>query len=169
MQVTNTLPLFLRRHVAYVLGMLKNLLDRLLAPADTSQLPDDDARTALTALLIRAAKEDGHYAQSEKDAIKQIVSERFGGDIEALIQDAEAFESEAGDTVRITRLIKDGVPYEERLGVVEALWTVVLADDQRSAEENALLRLVASLIGVSDQESGLARQRVAAKRTRPAR
>lgn len=148
--------------------MLKTLLSLLDSPAP-KPLQDDDARTALTALMIRVAKEDGHYSQSEKEVIRQIISTRYGSDIDALYAEATALEDAAGDTVRITRLIKDGVPYEDRIGVVEALWQVVLADDERSAEENALLRLVAGLIGVSDQESGLARQRVAATQTRPAR
>jgi uncharacterized tellurite resistance protein B-like protein len=42
------------------------------------------------------------------------------------------------------------------------LWQVVMADGHRSDEENALLRLVANLIGVTDKDSALARQRVEA-------
>jgi len=64
--------------------------------------------------------------------------------------------------VRFTRAIKDAVPYEERLGVIEALWSVVLADGVREQEEDALLRLIASLLGVNDMDSAQARQRVAA-------
>ncbi len=141
--------------------MLNTLLSLLDSPATDQPLQEDDARTALTALLIRLAREDGHYAQSEKDVIRQIVTARFDADIDTLLSDAETFEAEAGDTVRITRLIKDGVPYEGRIEVVEALWQVVLADNHRSDEENAFLRLVISLLGVTDQESGLARRRVA--------
>ena len=75
----------------------------------------------------------------------------------------EELEAQAPDTVRFTRAIKDSVPYEERLGVIEALWQVVLADGTRSDEENSLLRLVASLLGVEDVDSAMARQRVADK------
>jgi len=144
--------------------MLKTLLSLLDSPAKPQPLADDDARTALTSLLIRVAKEDGHYAASEQTVIRSIISDRYKLDeayTDALMADATLFEEEAGDTVRITRLIKDGVPHEDRVSVVEALWAVVLADDSRSDEENAFLRLVVSLIGVTDQESGLARQRVA--------
>jgi len=144
--------------------MLKSLLALLDGPAQTTQLQDDDARTALTALLIRVAKEDGHYAPSEKLIIRDIIAQRYALDpaaTDALMTEAEEFETQAGDTVRITRLIKDGVPYINRVEVVEALWQVVLADDDRTDEENAFLRLVVSLIGVTDQESGLARRRVA--------
>jgi len=53
------------------------------------------------------------------------------------------------------------VAYEDRRAVVEAAWSVVLADGQRADEEDALLRLVASLLGVSDMDSARARQKVA--------
>lgn len=76
---------------------------------------------------------------------------------------AEQLESEAPDTVRFTRAIKDAVPYEDRLSVIEALWSVALADGERDHEEDALLRLVANLLGVNDRDSALARQKVGAK------
>jgi len=77
-----------------------------------------------------------------------------------LRQDAETLESEAPDTIRFTRAIKDAVAYEDRLAVIESLWQVVLADGAREDEEDALLRLVSSLLGINDRDSALARQRV---------
>ena len=53
--------------------------------------------------------------------------------------------------------------YEHRIGVIEALWQVVLADGVREAEEDALLRLVSNLLGINDMESARARQRVESK------
>ena len=80
--------------------------------------------------------------------------------LETLRAEAESLEAEAPDTVRFTRAIKDAVAYEDRVAVIEALWQVVLADGTRAEEEDALLRLVASLLGVSDPDSARARQRV---------
>lgn len=142
--------------------MFADFLKRLTAP-EPKILPDGDARLALTALLVRVARSDNDYASEEAQMIKDIATHRYGLDAagaEALCRDAEALEAEAPDTVRFTRAIKDAVPYEERLLVIEALWQVVLADGKRSDSENALLRLVASLIGVSDPDSAMARQRV---------
>jgi uncharacterized tellurite resistance protein B-like protein len=48
--------------------------------------------------------------------------------------------------------------------VVEALWDVALADGIRDAQEEALIRLAANLLGVNDRDSALARQRVQARR-----
>ncbi len=146
--------------------MFADFLKRLTQP-DPAPLAQTDARLALTALLVRVARTDNSYDASEARMIDAIVGYRYGlseGDATRLRSDAEVYETEAPDTVRFTRAIKDAVPYDERLGVIEALWRVVLADGHRSDEENALLRLVASLIGVTDTDSALARQRIEAAR-----
>ena len=75
-------------------------------------------------------------------------------------REAEEAEEKAADTVQFTRAIKDAVPYEDRIGVVEALWQVVLADGERDHEQDSLLRLVSNLLGVNDRDSALARQRM---------
>ena len=140
--------------------MFGDLLRRLTAP-DPAPLPDPDARLALTALLVRIARSDGEYAAAEVDQIDRIAACRYGlGPFEAtaLRRDAETLEAEAPDTVRFTRAIKDAVAYEDRRAVVQAAWSVVLADGARAEEENALMRLIASLLGVSDVDSALARQ-----------
>lgn len=143
--------------------MLDRLLKSLFAPAPVP-LADADARLALTALLVRLARSDNDYARVEIDRIEEIVAARYGlGQEEAasLRQQAEAFEAEAPDTVRFTQAIKEAVPYEDRRRVVESAWMVVLADGQRADEEDALMRLVASLLGVNDRDSNIARQKAA--------
>ena len=142
--------------------MFEHLLRRLLAPAPEA-LPMPDAQLALGALLVRIARADDRYEESEASRIEAVLRTRFGlGPFEAarLRGQAEQLEAEAPDTVRFTRAIKDAVPYEERVGVIEALWEVALSDGRRDAGEDALIRLVAPLLGVEDADSGLARQRV---------
>ncbi|OSQ51267.1 tellurite resistance TerB family protein [Marivita geojedonensis] len=142
--------------------MFADFIKRLTA-TDPAPLPDADARLALTALLVRVARTDGDYDESEKTRIDRIAASRYGlSPFEAskLRGEAETLEAEAPDTVRFTSAIKDAVPYEERIAVIEALWEVVLADGVREAEEDALLRLVSKLLGINDRDSALARQRV---------
>lgn len=142
--------------------MFAEFLRRLTAPAP-EPLPDSDARLALSALLVRIAKSDGIYAAEEIRHIDRILQARYQlNQVEAakLRAHAEAVEHEAPDTVRFTRAIKEAVGYDDRLAVIEALWEVVLADGTRDDDENALLRTVAPLLGVTDQESAMARQRV---------
>ncbi|MEO0484629.1 MAG: TerB family tellurite resistance protein [Pseudomonadota bacterium] len=140
--------------------MFAALLNRLAQP-EPDPLEDGDARLALCALLVRVARSDGSYEAEERARILSIAKQRYGlagSAAESLLADAETLESEAPDTVRFTRAIKDAVPYEDRRGVIEALWSVVLADGVRDDEENALLRLVANLLGVNDRDSALARR-----------
>lgn len=144
--------------------MFGEFLRRLTQP-DPAPLPDDDARLALTALLVRIARSDGNYAPAEIHRIDRITAARYGltpDQSAALRASAETLEAQAPDTVRFTRAIKEAVPYDHRLGVIESLWQVVLADGYRTQEEDALLRLAASLLGVSDVDSALARQRASA-------
>jgi len=143
--------------------MFRDFLTRLTRP-DPDPLTEDDARLALSALLVRIARSDNDYAQTERDRIDRVTAARYGlspFEATALRGRAETLESEAPDTVRFTRAIKDAVPYEDRRAVVEAAWSVVLADGERAEEEDALLRLVSNLLGVNDRDSALARQRVA--------
>ena len=142
--------------------MFGEFLKRLTAP-DPAPLPDEDARLALGALLVRIAKSDGDYAEAEVARIDRILATRYNlspFEATAIRRDAETLEAEAPDTVRFTRAIKDAVPYEDREAVIEALWEVVLADGIRDHEEDALLRLVANLLGVNDRDSNIARRRV---------
>ncbi len=145
--------------------MFTDLLRRLAAPVP-NRLPTPDARLALTALLVRIARSDGDYAAAEVSQIDRILVSRYAlapADATALRQEGEILESQAPDTVRFTRAIKDAVDYEDRLAVVTAAWSVVLADGGRAQEENALMRLIASLLGVSDIDSHRARQQVDSK------
>jgi uncharacterized tellurite resistance protein B-like protein len=146
----------------YTTDMFADFLKRLTQP-ESDELPDEDARLALTALLVRIARSDHDYSDGEKERIDLINARRYGlgpGAVSALREEAETLEAEAPDTVRFTRAIKEAVPYEERLSVVRALWEVVLADGARAEEEDALVRMAANFLGVSDRDSALARQDV---------
>ncbi|MEO0916554.1 MAG: TerB family tellurite resistance protein [Pseudomonadota bacterium] len=146
--------------------MFAEFLGRLTAP-DPDPLDDGDARLALAALLVRLARSDGEYDATEISRIDAVLSKRYGlGPFEVgqLRSEAEVLEKEAPDTVRFTRAIKDAVAYEDRAKVVESLWEIVLADGTRDDEEDALMRLVAPMLGINDRESALARQRVERKR-----
>lgn len=141
----------------------QRLLSALFAGDRPEPMDNDSASLALTALLVRLARTDGHYAPEERARIQRVSAARYGlteHAAEALLAEAEAMEADAPDTHRFTQAIKEAVPYEERLGVIVALWEVALADGSRDAGEDALIRLVASLLGVSDRDSALARQQV---------
>ncbi len=126
-------------------------------------LPETDARLALAALLVRLARTDGSYDASEAARIDLILARRYqitDADAAKLRGDAEVLETEAPDTVRFTRSIKDHTAHEQRDSVIEDIWELALADGTRSDDEDSLIRMIAPLLGINDRDSALARQRV---------
>ncbi|KGJ02434.1 Uncharacterized conserved protein, tellurite resistance protein B (TerB) family [Paracoccus halophilus] len=142
--------------------MFRNLLSRLLDPPTPAPLSGQDGEVAIAALLVRLARADDHYGQAEKLRIDKVLARRRGLDAATAAERraaAEMIEAEAPDTVRFTRIIKDRVELQDRHDVIAALWEVAYADGKRSADEEALVRLVAGLLGINDRDSALARQR----------
>lgn len=142
--------------------MFNDLIRRLTA-TEPEKLPDPDARLALGALLVRVARSDGDYADVEIAQIDQALMARYNmgpAQAAALRAQCETLETEAPDTVRFTRAIKEAVDYDDRLAVIETMWRVVMADGVRDEAEDSLMRMVTSLLGISDQDSHKARLRI---------
>jgi uncharacterized tellurite resistance protein B-like protein len=144
--------------------MAEPFLSKLLGLPARPETPAEDL--ALAALLVRVARADGSYDEAEARRIDQALMARHQlGPFEAakLRAEAEHLESVAPDTVRFTRALKDSVKLEDRIALIEALWSVALADGARDVHEEQLIRLVASLLAVSDQDSARARQKAAVR------
>lgn len=148
--------------------MFATLLNALLSPTPP-RLTDIDARLAMAALMVRIARTDHFYAAEEVERIERVLMQRYGLDPFAaadLRRAAEDLETAAPDTIRFTRAIKDAVPLADRAGLLQSLWSVALSDGSRDADEDQMLRLIANLLGLTDVESGLARQRAVADMAR---
>lgn len=141
-----------------------DLLTRLMGEAP-APIDRDEAELAIAALLVRVARADDHYDQAERERIERVLACRglTPDAARARRLRAEALEAEASDTVRFTRQIKDRIALEDRRAVLAALWEVALADDSRAADEESLIRLVASLLGLTDRDSAEIRQQVTAR------
>jgi uncharacterized tellurite resistance protein B-like protein len=151
-----------RPTISYIASMISRLLSALTRPAPT-RLSSEDERLALAALLVRVARADNVYGEDEIARIDRVLCERYAMspfEVTGLRALAEALERDAPDTVRFTRALKDTVPHEERLALLSAMWSVALSDGDRGAEEDALIRMVSNLLGISDLESALARKQV---------
>jgi uncharacterized tellurite resistance protein B-like protein len=143
--------------------MFDSIIRRLTQPKP-DRLPKPDAQLALAALLVRVARADDHYTDHEAAHIDRALAGHFAvspSAASALRTKAEVLETVAPDTVVFTRALKSAVMLEDRMGLVQAMWSVALADGLRDAHEERLLRLVANLLGLSDVQSALARQKAA--------
>lgn len=150
-----------------VAPMFKDLLSRLTGDApDPAPLSGDDAELAIAALLVRVARADDHYTAVEQARIDRVLARRLDLSPDAAATRraaAEALEAEAADTVRFTRQIKDRIALDDRKAVLGALWEIACADAGRDQDEDALIRLIAGLLGVPDRDSARMRQQVLAR------
>ena len=131
------------------------------------EVDDITSDNAIATILVRAAKTDNEYTESEQTLIDNLLSNQLNITLEEariLRIKGEGLEAEINDNVQLTRIIKQDIPYEEREMLIEQLWSVVLDDDYRTPEENKFMRVLTHLFGISDVNSAKARSRVLAKK-----
>ena len=125
------------------------------------------SNTAIAAILVRAAKTDNEYTESEKKLIDHLLANNLNisqEDARLLRLQGQELEMEINDNVQLTRIIKQNIPYEDRHQLIEQLWSIVLDDDNRTPEENKLMRVLTHLLGISDVNSAKARSKVLNKK-----
>ena len=131
------------------------------------EVDDITSDNAIATILVRAAKTDNEYTESEQTLIDNLLSNQLNITLEEaqiLRIKGEGLEAEINDNVQLTRIIKQDIPYEEREMLIEQLWSIVLDDDYRTPEENKFMRVLTHLFGISDVNSAKARSRVIAKK-----
>ncbi len=134
---------------------------------EEKEVEDITSDNAIATILVRAAKTDNEYTESEQTLIDNLLSNQLNITLEEaqiLRIKGEGLEAEINDNVQLTRIIKQDIPYEEREMLIEQLWSVVLDDDYRTPEENKFMRVLTHLFGISDVNSAKARSRVLAKK-----
>jgi len=125
-----------------------------------------DGPHAIAALLVRAARASEVYDDRQIAQIDAVLARRFGlsvPDADALRLRAAEIEERTGDTVHLTRAIKDVIALDDRPALLEDLWRVILADGGRHENEDGLMRLVSNLLGLADRDSAFARQKIMAR------
>lgn len=144
-----------------MLGLLKTLLGQGPDDGDAATL-----RVAVAALMVEAATLDGTFDADERARVLALLSRRFQLDdtqARALLTEAEKVQDRAAGLEGLTRTVKNALDHDQRVEVLEMLWEVVYADGRLHDYEANLLRRLAGLVYVSDQEAGAARKRVLAR------
>jgi uncharacterized tellurite resistance protein B-like protein len=126
----------------------------------------DDLQVAVAVLLIEAARMDDYFGPKERATIENLLAARFELSPEstkALLDRAQATSARSSQLHPFTRLAVEHMTPEQRVKLIEMLWEVAYADGVLDPEEDVLLRRVAGLIYVTDEDRVAARQRVLAR------
>ena len=151
-----------------MLDLLRNFVSDLTGgDKHPARFEENDYRLAAAALLIHASTIDGHVSAAERDKLRSVLKSHFALDDAAtaeLIDMGTQAEQEAVDLYHFTSLISRSLDEAGRLGIVEMMWEIVLADGRVTEFEDNLIWRAADLLGVSARERIELRQRVASHR-----
>ncbi len=150
-----------------MLSTLKQLFDQLLVPPPGSPLVEGEhrLRLATAVLLVEVMRADGHFGAAEQAAVRAALVEKFEllpDEAERLVELATSTASEATDLFGFTTRLNQGFSEQQKLRMVELMWTVAYADGHLADHERHILWRVADLLHVPQGAHVLARQRAAA-------
>ena len=120
----------------------------------------------VTALMIEAAGAAGKIAEEESQLISEIISAQFelsDDEMTSVRSDAVSDYADRVDIHVLMRGLREKADNEERIGVLELVWMVVLSDNRLDQIEAQLMRRLAGLLYISDVDSGLAAQTARAR------
>lgn len=145
-----------------------SFLERVLRGGPVGAPPGRKEREQLAAaaLLVEAARVDGHFGEEERQSVEKLLSRHLGlaqARLRELMEEAEAAADAATDWQGFTRVLNDSYEHEERIELVEMLWEVIERDGHVDTLEASLMRRVPALMYVSDRDSAEARRRVRAR------
>jgi uncharacterized tellurite resistance protein B-like protein len=136
----------------------KHLGDGSAAPADTRH----SLELAAAALLVEVARIDGEIKPAERAALMRAIHERFAlSDSEAqdLLNLAEQQMQQAGGYYPFTSLINQNFSQPQKEHLIELMWRAAYADHDLGADEQHVIRKIAGLLHVADNEYILAKLR----------
>lgn len=146
--------------------MIAPVIDRIrkmLSAPDAAPSRRDDLQIAVAVLLVEAARMDDRFDEYERGTIEHLLEHKFQishDETQELLKVAEQTAERTHQLHPFTRLAVERMEPKRRIRLIEMLWEVAYADGKLDPDEDVLLRRVAGLIYVSDEERVAARQRV---------
>ena len=117
--------------------------------------------TKVCALLIHAAKIDENYSEREEEIIKKTLSELGVKDvnISKTIEEAKIIEESSNQILDFTREIK-GLPEQDKIKIVEALWSIIYSNKDADIYETNLMRRLAGLLYIDNKTMGDIKEKI---------
>ena len=109
---------------------------------------------------------DGNFDAHEREVIHGLLERRFqlsSEEATRLLESGEERQAQANEVFKFTLAANRHFSEEERVELVEMLWTTVLSDGVVHDYEGNLMRRIAGLLYVPDKAAGEARKRAAQK------
>lgn len=110
---------------------------------------------ACAVLLCEVMRADHHFDQTEQQALKRLLSEKFNLsniEINEIITQALSHSDKTNDLFKYTSLINNTYQIEQKITLVKQLWQLALADGEIAAVEHHTIRKIADLLHLRHSE-----------------
>lgn len=125
--------------------------------------PDaSDPDVAAVALFYQIIGADGVVDESEAETLRKMITEEFADSASSatqLLKAGKLADRESVDLYAFTSVLNRSLDAERKTHFIELLWRLAYADGHRHELEDHVVWRIAELMGVSDRERVLARQR----------
>jgi uncharacterized tellurite resistance protein B-like protein len=137
---------------------MKNILLKFLTISIEETTPEDmehALRVATAVLLVEITRADFVVEPVERQRLRQLLEQEFQLteiELDALLEEAEADADQLVSIQHTTRLLNEHYDHAMKRRVVEMMWRLVYADGEKSHYEEHLIRQIADLLYLSQNE-----------------
>ena len=125
------------------------------------EIKNNNFLTKVCALLIHAAKIDENYTDKEEEIIKKTLNELGieNENVSKTIEEAKIIEESSNQILDFTREVK-GLPEQDKIKIVEALWSIIYSNKDADIYETNLMRRLAGLLYIDNQTMGDIKEKI---------
>jgi uncharacterized tellurite resistance protein B-like protein len=148
-----------------MLDAFKSIIQQIRGSEGAACQTDDtlELRIATCALLLEAAHADDACTPAEDAHIAELMQQRFGLSREAFDEVRSLSERRRRDEIGLwgfASTIRKGFSSEQKIQVMEMLWSVIYADNTLADDEDHLAHSLAKLLGMDHRDMIAAKVRV---------
>lgn len=114
-----------------------------------------DGHIALCVLLLEAAFVDGECSAEELSHLKTTLTSKYEinpQDIDELLTSSGEMRKESVDIFRFTRHMNNNFSKQEKIEVMESVWSILLVDEHLDTHEDHFAHKLANLLRLTHKE-----------------
>jgi len=122
------------------------------ATPEPDKSPQERLKLATCVVLLEAARADDEFTDDERSHIVATLKERFSlaeEDVKELIEASTTHRKESTDLWQFTHEINESCSLEEKTGIIEEIWRVIMADGGIHGHENSLVHQISRLLNLT--------------------
>jgi len=132
---------------------VKNIINNKKGKDSTSS--NFDGHIALCVLLLEAAFVDGECSAEELSHLKETLTSKYDitpQDIDELLASSGEKRKESVDIFNFTRYMNNNFNKQEKIDVMESVWSILLIDEHLEAHEDHFAHKLANLLRLTHKE-----------------